>query len=192
MTGIILAGGESKRMGRNKAFIEIEGERIIDRSVRIFHELFDEVMIVTNSPLDYVYLNVQVTTDLVPGKGSLGGLYTGMYLSRSPKAFFVSCDMPFLNKNIISFFLDQAEDADLVVYHSEGYWEPLHAVYSKSFLKPFERLMKEGELKIIEAYKKMRIREISKQDLLPFDPELRGLININTPHDLETVLALST
>ncbi|MCX8012226.1 MAG: NTP transferase domain-containing protein, partial [Desulfobacterota bacterium] len=76
MTGVILAGGGSTRMGKNKAFIEIGGKRIIDRTVSLFQEIFDEVLLVTNNPLDYMELNVRIVTDLIPGKGSLGGIYT--------------------------------------------------------------------------------------------------------------------
>ncbi len=187
MTGVILSGGASKRMGQNKAFIEVNGERIIDRSVRLLKELFDDVMIVTNSPQEYVYLNVRIVTDIIPNKGALGGLYTGLYLSPSPKAFFVSCDMPFLDKQVISYFLRLAESADLVVYHSKGYWEPLHALYSRSLLRPFERLMQQNELKIIEAYRHIRIREVTKEELQPLDPDLRSLVNINTPEELQKV-----
>lgn len=187
MTGVILSGGESKRMGRNKAFIEVQGERIIDRTVRLFKELFDEVMIVTNAPLEYAYLGVSVVTDLIPGKGSLGGLYTGLYLAPSSQAFFVSCDMPFLKKEVVAYFVSLAKSVDLVVYHCQGYWEPLHAVYSRNFLRPFERLLQQGELRIIEAYERMRIREVTKEELQPLDPDLRSLININTPEDLEKI-----
>ncbi|HQO79258.1 MAG TPA: molybdenum cofactor guanylyltransferase, partial [Thermodesulfobacteriota bacterium] len=184
-------GGASKRMGRNKAFIEIEGERIIDRTVRVFNDLFDEVMIVSNAPLEYAYLGVRVVTDLLPHRGSLGGLYTGLYLSSSSKAFFVSCDMPFLNKKVISYFISRAEGVDLVVYHCQSYWEPLHAVYSQSFLKPFERLLQHGELKIVEAYKHMKIREVKKAEIQPFDPDLHSLTNINTPADLQKICSLT-
>ena len=184
MTGVILSGGASKRMGRNKAFLKVNGERIIDRTVRLFKDIFDDVMIVTNSPQEYVYLDVRIVTDMIPKQGALGGLYTGLYLSPSPKAFVVSCDMPFLNKEVISYFAGLAERADLVVYHCEGYWEPLHAVYSQSMLNPFMRLMEQGELKIIEAYKKVKIREVTKEEIEPFDPELRCLINLNTPEEL--------
>ncbi|MBW1679769.1 MAG: NTP transferase domain-containing protein, partial [Deltaproteobacteria bacterium] len=69
MTGVILAGGESTRMGQNKAFIEIHGERIINRTASLFNEIFDDVLLVTNSPLDYLDLNVRVVTDLIPKKG---------------------------------------------------------------------------------------------------------------------------
>ncbi|MBN2466836.1 MAG: molybdenum cofactor guanylyltransferase [Deltaproteobacteria bacterium] len=188
MTGVILSGGASRRMGRNKAFIEINGQRIIERTVSLFKNIFEDVIIVTNSPLDYLDFDVKIVTDLIPGKGSLGGIYTGLFFSSTPKAFFVSCDMPFLDKEVIQHFLDHSEMAEIVVYRSGDHWEPLHAVYSRTFIKPIERLMKQDDLKIIKAYKWVRVREIKKEELQRIDPGLHSLVNVNTPEDLERVL----
>jgi molybdopterin-guanine dinucleotide biosynthesis protein A len=188
MTGVILAGGESSRMGRNKAFIEIQGERIIDRTISIFNKLFDEVLLVTNAPLDYLDLDVRTVTDIIPGKGSLGGIYTGLFFSSSPQAFFVGCDMPFLDTRVITYFLSLAETADVVVQRSDDYWEPLHAVYSRRFIKPIERLMKEGELQIIQAYKWAKVREVKREELEPIDPGLQSFVSFNTPEELEHVI----
>jgi molybdenum cofactor guanylyltransferase len=188
MTGVILAGGESTRMGRNKALIEFQGQRIIERTLALFNTIFDQVLLVTNAPLTYVDLDVRMVTDLVPGKGSLGGIYTGLFYAPSPQAFFVGCDMPLLNRDVILYFLRLAESADIVVERCEDYWEPLHAVYSRKFLKPIERLMEHGELKIIEAYKWMKLREVEREELEPLDPGLRSLVNVNTPEDLKKVM----
>ena len=187
MTGVILAGGESSRMGRNKAFIEINGERIIDRTVTLFNSLFDEVVLVTNAPLDYLDLDIRIVTDLIPGKGSLGGIYTGLFFSSSPQAFFVGCDMPFLDAKVITYLLNLAETADIVVQRSDDYWEPLHAVYSRKFIKPIERLMQQGELQIIQAYKWAKVREVKREELEPIDPGLQSFLNFNTPEELEQI-----
>ena len=188
MTGVILAGGESIRMGKNKAFIQINGHRIIDRTVSLFREIFDDVLLVTNVPLDYIELKVKIVTDLVPGKGSLGGIYTGLFFSSSPKAFFVGCDMPFLDRKVIQYFLSLAQTADIVVQRTKDHWQPLHAIYSRTLLKPIERLLEQGELKIIKAYQGMRVREIAEEELKPFDPDLHTLSNINTPEELKKLL----
>ena len=188
MTGVILAGGESIRMGKNKAFIQINGHRIIDRTVSLFREIFDDVLLVTNTPLDYLELNVRLVTDLIPGKGSLGGIYTGLFFSSSPKAFFVGCDMPFLDRKVIQYFLSLAQTADIVVQRTKDHWQPLHAIYSRTLLKPIERLLEQGELKIIKAYQGMRVREIAEEELKPFDPDLHTLSNINTPEELKKLL----
>ena len=188
MTGVILAGGESTRMGKNKAFIEINGKRIIDRTVSLFREIFDDVLLVTNTPLDYIELKIRIVTDLVPGKGSLGGIYTGLFFSSSPKAFFVGCDMPFLDRRVIQYFLSLAQTADIVVQRTKDYWQPLHAVYPRTLLKPIERLWQQGELAIIKAYQGLRVREVTGEELKPFDPDLHTLSNINTPEELKKLL----
>jgi len=188
MTGVILAGGESNRMGKNKAFIEINGKRIIDRTVSLFRKIFDDVLLVTNTPLDYIELNVRIVTDLVPGKGSLGGIYTGLFFSSSPKAFFVGCDMPFLDRRVIHYFLSLAQTADIVVQRTKDYWQPLHAIYPRTLLKPIERLLHQGELKIVKAYQGMRVRVVTGEELKPFDPDLYTLSNINTPEELKKLL----
>jgi len=188
MTGVILAGGESTRMGKNKAFIEINGKRIIDRTVSLFREIFDDVLLVTNMPLDYIELKVRIVTDLVPGKGSLGGIYTGLFFSYSPKAFFVGCDMPFLDRRVIQYFLSLAQTADIVVQRTKDYWQPLHAIYPRTLLKPIERLLQQGELKIIKTYQGMRVREVTGEELKRFDPDLHTLSNFNTPEELKKLL----
>jgi len=188
MTGVILAGGESTRMGKNKAFIEINGKRIIDRTVSLFREVFDDVLLVTNTPLDYIELKVRIVTDLVSGKGSLGGIYTGLFFSSSPKAFFVGCDMPFLDRRVIQYFLSLAQTADIVVQRTKDYWQPLHAIYPRTLLKPIERLLQQGELKIIKTYQGMRVREVTGEELKRFDPDLHTLSNFNTPEELKKLL----
>ena len=188
MTGVILAGGESTRMGKNKAFIEINGKRIIDRTVSLFREVFDDVLLVTNTPLDYIELKVRIVTDLVSGKGSLGGIYTGLFFSSSPKAFFVGCDMPFLDRRVIQYFLGLAQTADIVVQRTKDYWQPLHAIYPRTLLKPIERLLQQGELKIIKTYQGMRVREVTGKELKRFDPDLHTLSNFNTPEELKKLL----
>jgi len=81
MTGVILSGGRNLRMGQNKAFLRIEGERLIDRTVRLFRAVFPEVIIVAASPLDYLDQAATIVTDILPEKGALGGLYTGLFFA---------------------------------------------------------------------------------------------------------------
>ena len=86
MTGIILSGGENSRMGANKAFVVMDGERLIDRLLKIFKDLFREVIVVTNAPLDYIDLDITIVTDIYPGKKALGGIYTGLFYATCPQA----------------------------------------------------------------------------------------------------------
>ncbi len=189
MTGIILAGGKNLRMGRNKAFLEVEGERIIDRTRAIFVDLFDEVLLVTNSPLDYISLNLRIVTDLYQDKGSLGGIFTGLFHASHPYAFVAACDMPFLNKELIQHLMDLSPRFDIVIPRIEDGWEPLHAVYSQKCLPFMQKLLLENNLKIIDFFDKIRKREVPPDEIRQYDPRLLSFLNLNTPDDLARIQA---
>jgi molybdopterin-guanine dinucleotide biosynthesis protein A len=187
ITGIILAGGKNLRMGRNKAFLEIKGRRIIDRTKSLFLEIFDEVLLVTNSPLDYLDLNLRTVADLIPDKGSLGGIYTGLFHSSHTHAFVAACDMPFLNPGLIGRLIQLAPDHDIVIPKTEDGLQPLHAVYSQRCLPFMEELLRQENLKIIDFFQKVKKREVPPEEILPFDPRLSSFRNVNTPEDLEEI-----
>lgn len=187
VTGIILAGGKSSRMGKNKALLDIGGERIIDKAVSLFKSLFKEVILVTNTPEEYAGLDVKVVPDIFPGKGSLGGIYTGLAYASCDYSFIVSCDMPFLKRELIEFLIELKGDFDVVVPRLRTGHEPLHAVYSKECLKPIEILIKKDDLRIIGFYPKVRVKEVSEDEIAPFISEPSPFININTPEDYMAV-----
>jgi molybdopterin-guanine dinucleotide biosynthesis protein A len=172
-------------MGRNKAFLEINGRRIIDRTKSLFCEIFDEVLLVTNSPLDYLNLNLRMVADLIPEKGSLGGIYTGLFHSSHTHAFVAACDMPFLNPGLIGRLIQLAPDHDIVIPKTEDGLQPLHAVYSQRCLPFMEELLRQENLKIIDFFHKVKKREVPSEEILPFDPRLSSFRNVNTPEDLE-------
>jgi len=184
ITGIILAGGKNLRMGKNKAFLEIKGQRIIDRTKQLFVDLFDEVFLVANSPLDYLDLNLRVVSDLFPGGGALGGIYSGLFHASHSHAFVAACDMPFLNKALISHLSTLSPGYDIVIPKMEDGWQPLHAVYSQKCLPFMEDLLQKKNLKIIDFFPKVKKREVTTEEILPFDPQLVSFLNINTPEDL--------
>lgn len=183
VTGVILAGGKSSRMGTNKALLEIGGERIIDKAVSLFKSIFQEVILVTNTPEEYAGLNIKIVTDIFPGKGSLGGIYTGLVYASCDYSFVVSCDMPFLKRELIEYLIDIKDDFDVVVPRLRTGHEPLHAVYSKECLKPIEAMIKEEDLRIIGFYPKVRVKEVSEEELAPFISEPSPFVNINTPEE---------
>ncbi len=183
-TGIILAGGKNLRMGKNKAFLEINGRRIIDRTKDLFLEVFDEVLLVTNSPLEYVDLNLRMVADLIPERGSLGGIYTGLFHSSHAHAFAAACDMPFLNRSLIRRLIQLAPKFDIVIPKTKDGLQPLHAVYSQNCLPFMEELLRRNNLKIIDFFHRVDVREVPTEEILPFDPDLKAFLNINTPGDL--------
>ncbi len=171
-------------MGKNKAFLEIMGQRIIDRTKQLFVDLFDEVFLVTNSPLEYLDLNLRMVSDLFPEGGALGGIYTGLFHASHSHAFVAACDMPFLNKALISHLSALSPGYDIVIPKMKDGWQPLHAVYSQKCLPLMEDLLRRSNLKIIDFFHKVNKREVTTEEILPFDPQLVSFLNINTPEDL--------
>ncbi len=186
MTGVILSGGRNSRMGTNKAFLRRDGERLIDRTVRIYRNLFSEIVLVTNEPLLYLDQDLLIVTDLVRGKGPLMGIYTGLFYASSEYVFVAACDMPFLDEAFIRFLSEQATGLeDIVIPRSAGGLEPLHAVYSRRCMAPIRRLLDADRLKIAGFYKGMKQKIIEGEVLRAFDPEGRMFVNINRREDLQ-------
>ena len=176
----------------NKAFLEFNGERLIDRTVRLFKELFDEVIVVTNEPLSYLYLDVIIVSDVIKGKGALGGIYSGIFYASSDYLFFVACDMPLLNKSFIKYMIGTIDHYDIVVpekagARAEGLMEPLHAIYSRNCLPPIRNLLMKDELKIRGFYKGLKVRLIPEKTVKEFDAKERMFLNVNTKDDLERI-----
>jgi molybdopterin-guanine dinucleotide biosynthesis protein A len=190
-TGIILAGGKNLRMGQNKAFLEVQGERIIDRIGRILVELFDEVLLVTNSPADYLNLNLRTVTDLYREKGSLGGIFTGLFHASFSHAFVVACDMPFIKPALISHLAGLSQGYDIVIPRTKDGLQPLHAVYSRKCLPFMEDLLRSGNLKILDFFHRVKKREVLTEEIIPFDPQMVSFLNLNTPEDLSRIQEFS-
>ena len=185
MTGIILSGGKNIRMGSNKAFLKVGGERLIDRTTGIFKQIFDEIILVTNSPLDYLDHDGVIATDIIKDKGALGGIYTGIFFASSEHAFISACDMPFLNISFIKHMAECAHGYDIVVPRSADGLQPLHAVYSKKCLPLMKKLIDRNQLKITGFFRGLKTLEITEDAINSFDPEGRMFINVNTRGDFE-------
>jgi len=189
MTGIILSGGKCSRIGLNKAFLEINGERLIDRTVRNFRELFEEIILVTNDPLLYLDQDVTLVTDIYKGKGPLGGLYAGLFYASSDYAFLGACDMPYLNVEFIRYMMGRASKYDVVVPETADGFHPLHAIYSRRCLPVIKSLLIRDRLKMTGCFKGMRVLYIQESVIRRYDSEGRMFLNINTEQDLQQVLA---
>jgi molybdopterin-guanine dinucleotide biosynthesis protein A len=188
ITGIILSGGKSTRMGRNKAFITVESVPIIQRIHSVFTNLFNEIIVVTNEKNLLFDLDATIHIDLVSGLGALGGLYTGLFYSSFPYSFCVACDMPFLKRKVIAYLIQQAENFDVVVPRTQDGLQPLHALYSKNCLEPIKTTLDEGRSKIIDFYPRVRVRVIEEKEFLCFDPERNSFLNVNTPEELRSIV----
>ncbi len=188
MTGCILAGGQSKRMGFNKAFIKLDGRTIISRTLGIFKETFDEVFIAADDVLAYAPLGVRVVADVHKGTATLGGIYTALFHSTHPFTFVVACDMPFLDVGSIKKILHAADGRhDAFVPFINGRLHPTHALYSKRCMKIAEEEVLAGNLKVTDFMEKIRVKRLSLDDFGNL-PIAKSVENVNTPEDLATAI----
>jgi len=185
ISSVVLAGGQSKRMGVNKAFLEVGGRPIIERLIDQVLVVGQQVILVTNSPHEYAHLGYPTVPDVYPGKGSLGGIYSGLRAARYRHALVVACDMPFLNVSLLRYMISLAPEYDVVVPRTEQGVEPLHALYSKACLPAMERLLQQDHLKVISFYSQVRVRYVEQEEIETLDPRHLSFFNINSPRDLE-------
>jgi molybdopterin-guanine dinucleotide biosynthesis protein A len=188
---IILAGGRSKRLGRNKVTETIGNLSLIETVISRLSEFHNEIIIVTahDSTIPQLsgYSHVKTIEDIYPGKGTLGGIYSGLVATSTFLNIVVACDMPFLNVNLLRRMVELAADFDVVVPRTQdGVLEPLHAVYSKHCLEPIEYLIKQNRLSVLELYPMVKVKYLEASEIGSFDPDNLSFFNINTEADLAT------
>lgn len=183
VSGIILAGGESRRMGSDKSLLPIQGARFIDRIYSCLSSLFEEVIIVTNSPELYQDIPCRKVPDIYLNHGALGGIHAGLSQVGQPRAFVVGCDMPFVSTEMVRKICSKADQGDLILPLSSSGHEPLHALYDKSCLSAIEQALKAGHKRIMKFFSQVRVVEIPAIELLPLDPQEKSFSNINTPDE---------
>jgi molybdopterin-guanine dinucleotide biosynthesis protein A len=185
VTVAILAGGMSTRMGTNKAFIEIGGQLLIERVMARVRGLGSEIILIANSPAEYAHLGLPSYTDLLPGSGPLGGLYTALSRAANDYILALSCDQPFLNRDLLAYLLSLRQGYDVVVpLNRESYPQSMHAVYGKACLEPIRRRLDAGRLKVIGFFPDVRVREVAGDEIDRFDPDRLSFMNLNTPDDV--------
>jgi len=191
-TGVILSGGLNTRFdGVNKALVSVGGTRIIDRLLEVFADLFEDIILVTNHPEQFLQWDLTIVTDIFEMRSSLTGIHTGLFYSNNPYAFFSACDTPFLKKELVEVLIEQIEQKiDIIMPQTAAGFEPLCAIYSKRCLKPAEDHIKANKLKIQWALRSNRTKNIPEKELLKVDPDLRSFFNINTPQDLAKAEAM--
>jgi len=188
MTGVLIAGGQSRRMGRDKRFLELGGQTLLQRALSVLQGLFAEVLVALAEPLPQLAgPGYRVVTDLIPDCATLGGLYTGLASASHARIFAVGCDMPFLNPEAIKRLAGIGAQADIAIPKLATGLQPMHAVYSKSCLLHLERMAKSKELKVqaLADVQGLTVKLVFEKDFLDIDPQLLSFFNINTPADLE-------
>lgn len=181
VTGVLLAGGKSRRMRYDKARIEVSGQSLLSRSRDLLRQHFSSVMIAGDRP-DLATADIPAIPDIYPGS-ALGGLYTGLKSAQTDWIFVAPCDMPYPDSRILELLLEQLNDCDAEVPRTPEGFEPVFALYNKNCLQQMEMMLQQGQYRIYDFYQRIKIHYLNWQEM----PEgwERSLLNINTPEQLE-------
>jgi molybdenum cofactor guanylyltransferase len=185
-TGVILVGGKSRRMGRDKAFLQIAGKPLFERVLEVFRESFDQLLLVGDRAERFARFGLPILPDIYPGS-ALGGLYTGLRHAETEYIFVSSCDLPFPNRDLLLFLCSLRGGFDAVVPNTAQGFEPLFAVYAKSCLGPMRGLLEKGNMRVYDFYPQVRVRYVRGEELAHLDRDGKSFVNINSPEELERI-----
>ncbi len=184
----VLVGGRGKRLGINKALLEVGGETAVERVLRVLREIFTCILLVAQGDDPYLAAmedaRVKVVADVIPSKGPLVGIYTALENSPAPYVFVMACDMPYPSSRLIRRLLSLAPGREAVVPRRGEYIEPLFAVYGRAVRAKARSHIEEGRLKIHELVKELDTRYLEEEEIAACDPGFKSFFNINTPEDL--------
>ncbi len=188
LTLAIQAGGESRRMGSDKGLVQFLGQALIQRVIERLAPLADEVLVTTNRPDDYRFLNLPLFCDLEPGRGALGGLYTALQAASHPLVAVVACDMPFASRELFEYQRDilLEQTLDVVIPSSPEGLEPFHAIYHRETCLPHIQVaMHQNAWKLISWFPEVKVHSVNLEKISQFDPQGIIFMNVNTPNDLQ-------
>ena len=186
LTVVIQAGGASSRMGEDKALKMFLGKPLIQRVIERMSPIADEIIVTTNRPAEYTFLNYRLIPDLKPGRGALGGLYTAIASAAHPLVAVVACDMPFASQ---MFFegarrLMVKEEADVIIAKTDEGYEPLHALYRRETCLPaIESAIDADQWKVIAWFPQVKVRTLMPEEIKTLDPAGLCFWNLNTPEE---------
>ena len=192
VTGIILAGGKSSRLGRDKAWEDVGGQRIIDRVIGALQSSCDEVLIIGDRPERQNELSlpkcIQYRSDELKGRGSIGGLYTGLTASDTLWSLVVACDMPFISRELIRFMLSiiSKNRCDAIVPVINGRYQPTHALYNSTCIPFIEKNISSGNFRMDSYFDEIYLEEISEDVINSIEGAELSFFNVNTEDDLFT------
>ena len=192
ITGVILAGGKSSRMGVNKSFLKIGDKTIIERTRDLMQKLFQENILITNSSEEYESLGMPVFTDIIKGRGPLSGIHSGLVNANSKQIFVISCDLPLMKQELIYFIINYKPDADIKICEAAGFTQPLLGLYNKNILKALEVYFKNWETLTTQGCRiKNFIQQCSHQIIFPENEPFYNndlFFNMNKPEDYNQIL----
>jgi len=192
VSAVILAGGQSRRLGRDKASLLLDGQPLLTRTVHTLSVLSDDLIVVTNRPEQYDDwdLPARFVPDERRGVGALMGVYSGLKAARHPRALALACDMPFLNPDLLRHMLSRTNDCDVTIPRLGEFLEPLHAIYRKTCLPALAALLEQNRRQIIAFFPQVRVCHLEKDEIERFDPLHLSFVNVNTPENWTQVQEL--
>jgi molybdopterin-guanine dinucleotide biosynthesis protein A len=173
-------------MGENKALKHFLGRPLIQRVIERLTPIADEILVTTNQPADFTFLNLPLFSDIKPGRGPLGGLYTALVSAKNPVVAVIACDMPFVNAKLIEaaarFMVE--EEADVVIAQTPEGYEPLHAIYRRATCIPaIEAAINNDQWRMVAWFPQVKVRMLSSSELDLYDPEHVAFLNVNTAEE---------
>lgn len=194
VSGVVLAGGKSKRMGMDKRHLSVHGKPLLDRVTSVLLELFPEVLLVlAEEDISRQDERIRIVTDLIPDCAAVGGLYTGLYHARYSRVFVVACDMPFINQAVVELFLQKIDATDIVMAQLVTGLQPLHGLYSKQCLPLLKEMIEARDLRLqnIADKRGLTVHRVPETEIKRLDPRLLSFLNLNSPADLELANKIS-
>lgn len=190
-TAIILAGGKSSRMGEDKALLPVGDRTLIARMVDALRDHFEDLILVTNHPERFMAIpELRLVSDVHPGEGPLGGIYSGLLASRGRHNLIVSCDLPFLNHLLLDYLWSRRNWGDVVVPLTHEGLSPMLAIYDRHVLEPIAQALASGQADPLALYAKLRVHYVREDEVVSYDPLLLSFRHVSTPEQYR--LALST
>lgn len=190
VAGIILAGGKSSRMGVNKSFLKLGNQTIIERITDLMKSIFKEVIIITNTPAEYAFLQLPLYEDIFKGKGPLGGIHSGLTYSKTEKNFVSSCDIPLMTKEMIEHILNYKTEKPIIFCEAAGYHQPLVGVYKKEVVAEIEKILSNNDETTDKSFhhflKRVNAEIIHPKNLSFYKDEF--FFNVNKKEDYEKLL----
>jgi len=184
VTGILLAGGKSSRMGKDKALIRYGDETFLSNSIKKLNNLFDEVLVVVDNVEKYYFENARFIKDIYPGKGPMGGIHAALKAAENDWIFVIPCDMPLWEPVLVDEILTHRFNYDIVVPLIKNHLEPLFALYKKTCIPVMEECLNKGLIKVTELYPLVNTNYLNLYKICEREELSKSFFNVNTPEDL--------
>lgn len=185
----VLGGGQGRRLGMSKVYLEIDGRTVLDHIIDCLWDVFPSILIILKSgnhaPVAVARSGVELIPDVLPSNGPLVGIYTALQHSPAPYVFVMACDMPYPNMDLVRYMLREAAGWEAVVPRMSDHLEPLFAVYRRDLLEKVRDFLDKDRLKIPDLIAQLDVRYLEEDEIAACDPDFRSFFNINTLEDLE-------